>query len=658
VATLLEALAIAHQHHQAGRRQAAEQIYRQILAVDPAQPDALHLLGVMALEAGKYEAAIEYIGQAIRLNGSVAAFHNNLGSAFERHGKLNEAIACYRRALELEPDIAEAYYNLGIALKDQENLDEAVACFRRAVELRPYFVDAHNNLANALRHQGKLDEALACYRRALELKPNYVEAHNNLGNALKDQGLLNEAVACYRRALQLKPDYAEAYFNLGNAFLDQEKLDEAVAASRRALELKPDYAEAHNNLGIALRDQNKMDEAVACFQRALALKPNYAEAQLSLGELHIQLGEMAEAELAFRAALELQPAFAPAHACLATLLRGQLPEADRIALEERIAEPRLNQDSRARLSFALAYVSDARGEYDRAADFLRQANALRLELNRGYRAYLPAEHEQFVDNIIKTFDRPFFARVAGAGLDTCRPVFVVGLPRSGTSLIEQVLASHSRIHGAGELPLVAELFEGLPAMMDRSGPPLDCVANLDAPALRRLGGHFLDRIGTIDGGRSERIIDKLPENYLHLGLLAAMFPRAVLIHCRRDLRDVAVSCWMTDFRNVRWANDPQHVASRFRQYRRLMDHWHTVLPVPIHDVDYEDVVVDLEPVARRLLAACGLDWEPACLEFHRTRRPVRTPSGTQVRQPVYTQSVARWKNYERELADLFATLPE
>jgi tetratricopeptide (TPR) repeat protein len=555
MATILEALAIAHQHHQARRRQPAEQICRQILAVDPAQPDAIHLLGVMAFEAGKYDVAIEYIGQAIRLNGTVAAFHNNLGNAF------------------------------------------------------------------------------------------------------KDQGMLNKAVACYRRAVELRPDYAEAYYNLGNVFLDQEKLDEAVAASRQAVELKPDYAEAHNNLGIALRDQNKMDEAVACFQRALELKPDYAEAKLSLGELHIQLGELDEAELAFRAAIELQPAFAPAHARLATLLRAKLHEADRIALEERIADPQLNQDSRARLSFALADVSDARGEYDRAADFLRQANALRLELNRGNRTYHPAEHEQFVDNIIRTFDRDFFARIAGAGLDTCRPVFIVGLPRSGTTLIEQVLASHSRIHGAGELPLVGELFEGIPAMFGRSDPPLDCVANLDAPALRRLGGQYLERLEAIDGGRSERIIDKLPENYLHLGLLGAMFPRAVLIHCRRDLRDVAISCWMTDFRNVRWANDPQHVASRFRQYRRLMDHWRTVLPVPIHDIDYEDVVIDLEPVARRLLAACGLDWEPACLEFHRTRRPIRTPSGAQVRQPVYTQSVARWKNYELELADLFATLP-
>ena len=162
----------------------------------------------------------------------------------------------------------------------------------------------------------------------------------------------------------------------------------------------------------------------------------------------------------------------------------------------------------------------------------------------------------------------------------------------------------------------------------------------------------------LGGTQADRVVDKMPDNYMYLGLLAALFPRAVFIHCRRDLRDIAVSCWMTDFRSIRWANDPEHIASRFRQYRRLMDHWRKALPVTIHEVDYEETVADLEGVARRLLTACGLEWEPACLEFHRTQRPVRTASVTQVRQPIYTQSVARWKNYERELADLFAALPD
>ena len=211
MATISEALAIAIQHHQAGRLQAAEQIYRQILAVEPNHADAIHLFGVIAYQAGK----------------------------------LDQAIRCYRRALELKPDYAAACNNLGNALRDQGKLDEAVACYRRALELKPDFAEAHNNLGAAFKDQGKPDEAITCCRRALELKPDYAEAHNNLGTALNDQGKLDEAAAFYRLALELKPDYAEAHNNLGNALKDQRKLDEAVACCRRALELKPDYAEAH-----------------------------------------------------------------------------------------------------------------------------------------------------------------------------------------------------------------------------------------------------------------------------------------------------------------------------------------------------------------------------------------------------------------------------
>ena len=248
MATISEALAIAAAHHQAGRLQAAEQLCRQILAVEPQQAGAWHLLGVVAYQLGRHEAAIEQIERAIALDGNQAAFHNSLGTALQQRRKLDEAIACYRRALELKPDFAAVYNNLGIALKDQGKLDEAAACHRRTLELLPEFAGAHNNLGNFLQDQGKLDEAAACHRRAVELNPDYAEAHNSLGYALKGLGRLDEAVACFRRALELKPGYAQAYNNLGNVFSDQGKLDEAVACHRRAVELKPDYAEADSNL--------------------------------------------------------------------------------------------------------------------------------------------------------------------------------------------------------------------------------------------------------------------------------------------------------------------------------------------------------------------------------------------------------------------------
>ncbi|MEI8376786.1 MAG: tetratricopeptide repeat protein, partial [Planctomycetota bacterium] len=309
MATISEALAIAVQHHQGGRLQAAEQIYRQILQAEPNQADAIHLLGVIAHQMGRHEVAVEYIERAIGLKGNTAAFHANLGAAYFALHRIPQAVACYRRAVELKPDFAEAHGNLGNLLRELGNLDEAVVCYRRAVELMPDVAAAHNNLGNALFDQGKPDEAIECFRRALELKPEFAEAHNSLGAAIKNLGKLDEAVACYRRALELNPDYAAVHSNLGTVLKDQGKLDEAIVCYRRALALNPDFAEAHNNLGIAFKDQGKLEEAVVCCRRALALKSDYAEAHSNLGIALKEQRKLDEAIACFRRALELKPDF-------------------------------------------------------------------------------------------------------------------------------------------------------------------------------------------------------------------------------------------------------------------------------------------------------------------------------------------------------------
>jgi Tfp pilus assembly protein PilF len=260
MATTSEALAIAVEHHRAGRRDLAEQILRRILAVEPSQPDAMHLLGVMAQQAGQQDVAIAYIRQAIRLNGDKSIYHNNLGLAYCAAGKLPEAIDSYRRALELSPDYAYAYNNLGYALVDQGKLDEAVACYRRAVELSPEYAAAHNNLGNSLNAQGQLDAAIACYRRALEIDPNFADAHNSLGNAFRQQGKLEEAVACYRRALELKPDFAYAHNNLAVALVGQKRFDEAETHYRKALAIVPDFADLHQNFAMLLLAQGRFAE--------------------------------------------------------------------------------------------------------------------------------------------------------------------------------------------------------------------------------------------------------------------------------------------------------------------------------------------------------------------------------------------------------------
>jgi tetratricopeptide (TPR) repeat protein len=685
MATLSEALAVAIQHHRAGRLQAAEQIYQQVLAVEPNHADAWHLLGVIAHQRGKHGIAVEYIGRAIGLEGNVAEYNNTLGGVYCSLRRTAEAIACYRRALELKPDLAEGHYNLGNALKDQGELDEAVACYRRALELKPDFAEARNNLGNALKDQGKLDEAvacyrrtaelkpgdaeahynlgnllhdqekpdeaIACYRRALELKPDFAEGHYNLGNALKDQGKLDEAVACYRRALELKSDFAEAHNNLGAAFKVQGKLDEAIACCRRALVLKPDHAGAHGNLGNALKDQGKLDEAVACYRQAIALKPDDAEVHGNLGIALEEIGDLRGAEDCFRAALRHNSRFALAHYQLAELLGGKLPQQDLAAQRRLLEETGLTGAQRLLLHFGLARVLDGRGEYAEAAEHLDRGNALQLsEWRKRCQEYDPDEHESFVTRMVEASTPGFFQRVRGFGLESELPVFVVGLPRSGTTLIEQILASHSQVFGAGEILLVRDT---MAAIGGQGADFIGGLRQLDRQTASRLASRHLEELRGLDRG-ALRIVDKTPDNYLYLGLLASLFPRAKLIHCRRDLRDVAVSCWMTHFEEIRWANDQPHIVSQFCEYQRVMEHWRKVLPVPLMEVDYEEAVADPEGVARKLVAWCGLAWEPACLKFQQAKRAVRTASAVQVRQPVFRTSVGRWKHYEHALASLLA----
>ena len=313
MSTIPEAFATAIQHHQAGRLQAAEQIYRQILAVQPDHADAWHLLGLIALQVGQQSIAIQYMAHAIALQPQAAAFHSNLGLAYRGLGMLDEAAACWRRAVELQPDYAEALNNLGNVLAEQGKPQEAIACLRRLVQFKPDYAEGHYNLGNTLKNRQHPAEAVACYRRALELKPDYADALNNLGLALKDLEKVDEAIACFRRLIQYKPDHVDAHNNLGNALRTQEKLEAAAACYRRAIELQPDYALAHNNLGLTLKDLGDFDRAVACCQRALELKPEYVEAHNNLGNALAYQGRYEEAVAAYGQALKREPDHADAH---------------------------------------------------------------------------------------------------------------------------------------------------------------------------------------------------------------------------------------------------------------------------------------------------------------------------------------------------------
>jgi len=634
---------------------------RTALQLQPDFAGAANNLGLVLLTQGQTDEAAAQFQAALRQQPDFAMACNNLGNAHRARGDRAQAVAHFRRALEIDPLLAEAHSNLGQILLEQHELREALIHCREAVRLRPDFAEARNNLGNVLRDLGKVAEARACYAEALRLNPGLAMSYNNMGQALQEESALDDALGWYQRALQLDPNSARIHSNLASLLAEQEKYDDALARYALALRLDSSHAEAHSGIGWVQHEQGHFAEAEAHYREALRLKPDLAAAHGNLGTVREEMGDFVEAQSCWRAALRHDPRHAGARAQLATLLRDELPEADLEALRQQLSEPELTDGRRATLHFGLAQVLDARGHYDQAADSLRQANALALaEGRKRGQGYDPADHARFVAAMMATCTPAFFTRARGLGLETERPIFIVGLPRSGTTLTEQILASHSQVFGAGELRLARDGFDSLAGDPTAAGARLDdraleALGRLDRETAHRVGGHHLERLRALNEP-APRVADKMPDNYLFLGLLAALFPRAKFIHCRRDLRDIAVSCWMTNFRHIRWANDPEHIEARFHEYGRLMGHWRLVLPVPLLEVDYEETVADLEGVARRLVDWCGLDWEPTCLAFHQGKRAVRTASVTQVRQPIYTRSVARWRHYETALGALFDRL--
>jgi tetratricopeptide (TPR) repeat protein len=631
---------------------------RAALSIWPDYPEALSNLGAALQGLGQHAESVEQLRRALDLRPNFVVAHNNLGIALRELGQKDEALEHFRRAVELEPAFAPAQTNLGQSLLDRGQGDLALPHCQEAVRLDPNSAVLHHNLGNVLRVLERLVDAKASYLEALRLNPKLAIANAHLGLVLQREGQLADGLVWLKKASELEPDNIGFWEWLAELYDEMEEPAESIPCWERVIALDPDRAGAHLSLGWAFQEEGRLAEARGHYDTAIHLQPELAAAYLNVGGLQEELGDLAGAEAAFRTALRFQPTYALPHARLATLLRGKLPDQDLAALEERLTDEKLGQAPRARLLFSLAHAMDGRGDYVRAAECLREGNALTVLVNEKRRDYAPVEHERFIDGVLRVFDRDLFARLAGAGSQSLRPIFVFGLPRSGTTLIEQVLASHSQIHGAGELRLARRSFEAIPGLLGRTGPPRDSISFLDQQTVARLAEQHLEHLAAIDGCRNPRIVDKMPDNYMYIGLLSILFPNAVFVHSRRDLRDVAVSCWMTDFRSIRWANDLSHIAARCQQYERVMSHWKEVLPAKIHEVNYEQTVTDLESVARRLVAACGLPWEQACLEFHRTERPIRTASVMQVRQPVYQRSVARWKHYQPALGELFAALPQ
>jgi tetratricopeptide (TPR) repeat protein len=623
---LAQRLAAAVQHHEAGRLTEAATHYRSILQEAPAHPHALHLLGLIAYQEGRHAEAAELIGRALAIHGPHPVFHSNLAAVYLELDQLDATVAHARAALRLDASLANAHNNLGVALMRQGQYDEAEQEFTLAIRCNPRHIDARCNLGAVLHRQGRLGDALTCLEQAVRLAPGHAQAQNDLGGVLLACDQPERAIGYFREALRLKPAFAEAHSNLGLALRELGQVDESMTCFREALRLNPRYGGARNNLAYTLEFQGQLDMARAEFLESLRLDPDNARALAGLSGL--------------------------AGAGLCQLTDEQLQRV-RVLVERHD----LPLDDLGRLHFALARVIEKTGAYDEAFAHYRQGNELRKEYvrRRGVAFDAAAEHAR-MDRLMAAFGPTHFERVRGFGVDSDVPVFIVGMMRSGTTLAEQILASHPSVFGAGELRDLGQLTASLARRLGTAESYPDCMARLDGPAVRTLAEQHLARLQQL-GGNAARVVDKMPFNFLHLGLIAMMFPRSRIIHCRRDPIDTCLSCYLQNFGEPQgFTLDLHDLGVYYREYERLMAHWKQVLPLPIFELQYEELTAEPEAVSRAVVAFCDLDWDERCLRFHETDRPVRTASMLQVRKPMYRSAVGRWKRYEKHLGPLLAAL--
>jgi tetratricopeptide (TPR) repeat protein len=540
--------------------------------------------------------------------------------AKQRHqaGDLAEAARLYREALGQEPALAEALALLGLACHQQGDAAQAAEWYGRALAVRPGDAETHFRRGMAFASLQRPKEAADHFREAARLRPDAPEVWNNLGNVLLLEGKAGEAIPCYREAVRLRPGYAEACLNLGNALREDDRLAEGLAWYREAVRLRPDNPKAHNNLAAAL----------------------------------LETGDTRRAEAHLRECLKYSPGSSLVLSTLAA--NGLYSDADPgpERLRARLADPRLAPAEASQLHFALAHVLDRGDRPDEAFRHYAESNRLRRELLRqSGEAHDPDEHSRFVDRLIAAFTPAYFERVRGFGSDTEALVFVVGMPRTGSSLVEQIVTHHPEAAGVGEFRDLPRMTETLPERLGVSEPYPECVSRLDAASVGRLAEGYLQRVREL-AGPARRVTDKMLMNFLHLGFIATLFPRARVVHCRRDPLDTCVSCFTQTFRNMSFTLDLEHLGRYHRDYERLMAHWREVLPLPVLDVAYEELVADTGRVSRQLVEFCGLPWDERCLRFYENPRPVRTVSKLQVRRPVYGSSVGRWRRYAAHLAPL------
>ena len=619
------------------------------------QLDAL----VALYNKGQLSAAVEKAQLLVSDFPSSFLLWNIFGAANKGLGRTEDAASAFKRVTELNPTYADGFSNLGVTLQEQGKLDEAIAACNKALSIKPDYAEAYNNMGNALQDQGKLDEAIAAYNKALSIKPDYADAYYNMGVTLQAQGKLDEAIAAYNKALSIKPDYAASYNNMGVTLQAQGKLDEAIAAYNKALSIKPDYAAAYNNMGVILKAQGKLDEAIAAYNKALSIKPDYADAWSNGADALEKWNKLKELDLWLERAFQIfKPVPSDLSFMKSKLLWRNKDTQEAIKLISNIDFETITPIRKQDYLNLKAKCFEASKNYDLAYDCFKNMNALAIKSND----YLGLDPESYFQNIrkqltgLKSNSLKNPANLISEQTDLV-PVFLVGFPRSGTTLLDTILRSHSSIDVVEEQPMVGSA----KAFIQKSGYseigqdlPQEVLVGARKAYITELDKH----IQTLDS--KSIFIDKLPLNILQIPLIRQLYPQAKFILALRHPLDTILSCWMQNFKlNSAMAImvDLDRIVEFYCVAMQTFKICRAKYNLSVHEIRYEDLLEDLSGETSALLKFLDLDWEVQMENYQETalkRGRIATPSYSQVVQPIYKEAKYRWLHYEKHLRQYVA----
>ena len=634
---------------QKGEFNLAEQQLSEILKKYPDDPNALRLSGVSSLEQNKPEVALIPLQKAVKVAPEFRQAHENLALVWTKLGDLNKAEISLKKSLEIDPSNFTNWKSLGDVLSDQGKEKEADKAYKNAISTDKKYLDLQKAMSQV--QKGNLGEAEKIYRSILSDDPNNVDALRLLALLASRTGAIDQAINMLENCVKIAPDYALAWENLAKLYRqkdDPDSLQKAANCFIKATELRPDWAEGWAGLGTMQTRSSQHEEGIISYKKSIELKTNQPRVHLSLGHVYKTTGNQEECINSYKDAINYDENFGEAYWSLANLKTYKFNTREIDQMEKRVDLPEVPEREKVHFLFSLGKAFEDAGNYDKSFNYYKKGN----DLNRGRTTYDPKAIEALSDRLKLFFTKDKFEEYKSSGCNSGAPIFIVGLPRSGSTLVEQILASHSKVEGTMELPNIMNIARKLGnSSKDRTAYP-EIIETLQDSDLTLLGQAFVNETEFLRTGKPH-FIDKMPNNFSHIGLLKLILPNAKVIDARRNPMDTCFSCYKQLFaRGQAFTYDLSEIARYYVNYVNLMDHWNKVLPGYVFKIQHEALLQDQEGITRDLLEFCELDFEPSTLEFYKTERAVKTASSEQVRQPINTKGLNQWKNFESHLNDL------